>query len=320
MTRRPTRALRRGAPLILTSTAVLALTVGATLGLAAASSTPTPGTASQVAALVAGSVKIKTLSSQLKAELGTAADDNVGTQMGVPTECTSVTQSGCVFGDTSSTKSVVVIGDSHAKMWLPAEIPYLDAQGYKVIYLGEDGCAAVTITLVNTTTPSNCAKIRATVISAIAAMDPAPSVVVISDRTSGNYSAPHKLVTSKAWEAGLETTIKELPKGSRIVIIGDNQIFNTDPIQCLAAYPSSIQSHCSIKNPNPQKPGLEAAEKAAAKKTKSAYIDPTPWLCTSKACSPVIGTYIAYWDQGHVSYTYAEYLSGVMGAALKAAI
>jgi hypothetical protein len=47
-----------------------------------------------------------------------------------------------------------------------------------------------------------------------------------------------------------------------------------------------------------------------------AYVNPQPWLCTSKKCSPVIGSYVAYWDSFHITVPYAAYLTGVLGTAL----
>ena len=91
--------------------------------------------------------------------------------------------------------------------------------------------------------------------------------------------------------------------------------FNTPPPECLASYPTSVQT-CSAPNPNPAQQWHEGAEKAAAKAEKVLYVSPMPWLCTT-TCSPVIGNYVAYYDQYHLTCTYAAYLSGVLEAALK---
>lgn len=316
--RRPVRTWRAGRAIGVA--AIVTASIASAAGTASAGTSPTPGTAAQVVALVKASVSITTLDSALKSQLATAATDNVGTKMDVPATCSAVGQTGCVFGDLSGTKTVVVFGDSHARMWLPAVLPYLDQQGDKVSYLGEDGCSAVTITLTNALTPPNCTALRTEEIASINAMRPAPVAIIISDRTSDNLVPPHKPATAAEWKAGLITTIHELPSTSKVVIIGDIQAFSDNPVLCIAAYERNVQKQCSIANPNKSKLGLESAEEAAAKATKAAYIDPTSWLCTKKRCSPVIGNFIAYWDTSHVSFTYAEYLSGVMGTALGAAI
>ena len=84
---------------------------------------------------------------------------------------------------------------------------------------------------------------------------------------------------------------------------------------CLAAYPTQVQ-RCSVQNPNPKARQHVAAERAAAAAEGVAYVNPQGWLCT-KVCSPVIGRMAAYYDAGHVSSTYAAYLAGVFGKALR---
>jgi hypothetical protein len=43
------------------------------------------------------------------------------------------------------------------------------------------------------------------------------------------------------------------------------------------------------------------------------------WFCTTggATCSSVIGDLVTYWDNQHVSTSYATWLSGAMGAALQ---
>jgi hypothetical protein len=72
-----------------------------------------------------------------------------------------------------------------------------------------------------------------------------------------------------------------------------------------------------MPNPNTAVPGHQTAEQAAAQAEKVPYVNPTPWLCTSDKCSPVIGKFIAYWNSFHVSVPYARYLTGVLGSALE---
>lgn len=74
-----------------------------------------------------------------------------------------------------------------------------------------------------------------------------------------------------------------------------------------------------MANPNLSHPGNEAAEVAATKALNVPYINPQKWLC-AKRCSPVIGRFLAYWNNVHISTQYAGYLSKVMGTALKGAM
>jgi hypothetical protein len=276
---------------------------------AAWATTATPGTAKQVKALVAASVKIDKLSSTLAAELPGASSDNVGQKYDLPNSCGTATS--CVFGDTTSSQSVVLYGDSHMRMWLPAIIPIATNDRLKLILIGADGCPIVSIDFKQSEF-AGCDALQSGYLATIKAID--PSVLIVSDRTSYSY------FTNAQWQKGLEATIDALSaKGRKIAIIGDIQVAAINVIQCLAAYPTKVE-HCSTTNPNTTIPGHEKAEHAVAAATRSLYIDPTPWLCTSNHCSAVIGSFIAYWNSYHVSVAYAQYLSGVMGTALKSTL
>ena len=41
----------------------------------------------------------------------------------------------------------------------------------------------------------------------------------------------------------------------------------------------------------------------------------TPWFCSS-TCTAVIGDYEVYWDDAHITSTYADFLAGVLAASL----
>jgi hypothetical protein len=64
--------------------------------------------------------------------------------------------------------------------------------------------------------------------------------------------------------------------------------------------------------------GHQVAEQKAAAASGSAFIETIPWMCTATTsiCEPVINGTITYWDQSHISSTYATWLSGVFGSAI----
>lgn len=281
-------------------------------------SPPAPGTAAEVAKLVADSHMIKTLPSNLVPSLADASSDTPEviypwTLYG----CSSVTQ--CVFGDTGSSETIVLFGDSHAAMWLPALIPVATKDRYRIVLLFTLGCPAADVTIWAAETNSDdtaCNTARSNDITLINKVKPA--LILLASRTSRAKSARTKFFTNAQWEAGLVKTITLLkPSGAKVAVIGDISGFNADPSTCLASSPSDVQ-HCSVSNPNPIKNnrGHQAAEKAAASKMKATYINTLPWLCTG-TCSPVIGNMLAYSDSWHMSATYSTYLSTVFGVALK---
>jgi hypothetical protein len=58
------------------------------------------------------------------------------------------------------------------------------------------------------------------------------------------------------------------------------------------------------------------AELAAARATGSRYVNVVPWFC-SAICTAIIGHYEVYVDRDHITNSYARYLEGVLGDALR---
>ena len=306
------------APLGRIASAATALGLVVTASVAWAATPRPPGTPAQVAGLVARSHAIRSLPSGLTPSLGAAKNDTPEVIYPRTKEgCASLSQ--CDFGITSSKKVIVLFGDSHAAMWLPALVPIARRDGYKVILLFNFGCPAADLTIWNKGTGTYftaCNTARTGDIKMINRLK--PKVLLLASRSAQSKSSAKSFFTNAQWQAGLERTIGLFrPSRARIAIIGDITLLNAIPPECLAAYPSSVQT-CAVANPNPirHNQGHQAGEQAAAATTRTPYVNPIPWLCTT-TCSPVIGSMLAYSDKWHISDTYATYLSTVFGDAIK---
>jgi SGNH domain (fused to AT3 domains) len=295
----------------------------ALLGLSAAAvrapASDTPGTPSQVASLVGQSAHVTRLPSAAVHQLEIGAMDDTY-RLYPSTQACSGKLSGCAFGDTASQKVVVLFGDSHILMWLPAIVPAATKAKVKIVLIYSNSCPVALIgnfwmypgsygSLVG------CEKFRNAAISVIHAMN--PSAVIIGERTTLVYSEPSNvLFTALQWQLALETTILRLKTPTmKVAVMQDTNWFDLDPMTCLAANPNQVQK-CDEPFPNPKNRGNPHAEFRAAKATGSAYIYTRRWLCTA-VCSPVIGNTITNYDNGHLSATYASYLSIVVGNALR---
>ena len=85
------------------------------------------------------------------------------------------------------------------------------------------------------------------------------------------------------------------------------------PPLCLSRNTSNVQA-CS--SPLPQYyASFDGAEEKAATQVGARYLSVTPWFC-SVTCPAVIGKYEVYYDDYHVTRTYAEYLTLVLAKAL----
>jgi len=276
---------------------------------------PAPGTASQVAALVSASSKIQRLPNNLLPSLFDVVNDDTGTYFPV-TQRGCAGTAHCVFGDKRSTTSLVLFGDSHAFMWLPALIPLAVSHHLRLVLIWSASCPAASVTVWNpaTNTPNSaCNRFRSSSIAAVRALKPA--LVLLASRTTevtGPGGAP---ISDATWKAGLERTITSIAsKLTRVAVIGDVTQFSVLLPDCLAAESTHVQA-CASRDPNPKIPDHFAAEEAAATATHVHYLNPHKWLCAA-TCSPVIGNYAGYYNDNHVTATYAAFLSTVFGAAV----
>lgn len=305
---------------------VLALVLGAGVMVQAASygsTTPAPGTLAQVRSLVAHSTSINELSKAMDSELAASPYDvptRLYPEAGTFTKNLCVTMTACVFGDVTSKKTIILLGDSHAYMWLPAIAPAAVTLHYRLILAWQSSCPIANLKdylFRFSTLNTGCQAWRTSMLSQIPAIDPV--LVILGERTANVVSEQSgKPFTKAQWQSALESTIHTIQSPTtKVAVLEDIPFLDSNPPEaCISRYPTHIQAECSVPNPNPRYPGQQVAEQDAATATGSAFIETIPWICSHR-CSPVIGSFFSYCDQGHVSATYAQYLSGVMTAALR---
>lgn len=278
-----------------------------------------PGTPAQVAALVARSGRITKLPPAAVPQLYAGGSDTAYRLYPSARACTGSLK-GCAYGDVTSTKVVVLFGDSHILMWLPAIVPAAIKAHVKIDLMYADDCPVALIGNFTVVTGSygslvGCEQWRNAATKVIHNLN--PMAVIIGERTTLIFSEPKDIpYTAQQWQLALETTILRLKTPTmKIAVLQDTNWFELNPMQCLAAYPDQIQK-CDEPFPDTKDPGHAKAEWRAAMATGSTYVFTRRWLCTA-ICSPVIGPYITNFDNGHISATYASYLSTVVGNALQ---
>ena len=50
------------------------------------------------------------------------------------------------------------------------------------------------------------------------------------------------------------------------------------------------------------------------------FVDPTPWLCGTEVCPVVVGQFLVYRDDSHLSVPFARWLGPVLGLELRRAV
>jgi hypothetical protein len=263
------------------------------------------GSPEEVKRLVAQSLHLTSLPPVVMAQIPHAIGDNAATILRMPDSCGSATS--CVYGDRHAASSMVLFGDSHARMWIGAINPLAQQAHLRLIVLGHNGCPLVAVQVASGYSPS-CVSFRTQALQVIRHLH--PKVVVLTNRTT--YDG----VSEAQWQSSLRATVHELrPSGAQLLMIGDIQEFSVPLPDCLARFHTHVNSCVAHEIV-----GRETTERNVARDLHVPYIDPRPWLCTHRRCSPVIGSFIAYWNPQHVSYRYSEYLATVMGNAITARV
>ncbi len=103
---------------------------------------------------------------------------------------------------------MVLFGDSHAAMWLPALVYDGTHLHFRVVLLWYSGCPAADLTVWNPSQhgiDKGCDGWRSKSIAQIKAL--APSLVLLTDRTTAVNGATNKPIPNATWKAGMATTI-----------------------------------------------------------------------------------------------------------------
>lgn len=229
----------------------------------------------------------------------------------------------CTIGDWNARKLIVAYGDSHILMWLPALEQIAWANHWRLIVLGRYSCPAGLVPVVGpsgTGPPGQeyqpCDRWHQWIPKIIRALH--PNLVVVSQESlylrpvAG--SSDGRMFTANEWRSGLASLLRSISgPDTKEVVLGNVPVLDEGAPQCLQRHVDDVQA-CSTSAKNATVP-LSQADLAAATSSGAKYIDPFSWFC-STTCSPVIGQYLVYRDQLHITATYAEFLTNVLGQAL----
>jgi len=303
-----------------TARRLVAATVAAATLFAAGMATAAgaPGTASQVAAAVAKAPSLRVLPANLTPSLQSAATDTalVATPSVAFCDGGGPQQYCGGFGDPKGTKTMVLVGDSHAFMWFPAVNAIAKAARWRLYFLSLYGCPVAGLDVWYVKIKADytaCSAWRPKVIARIDRLN--PNLVIVAE-THYTRDGADKPITNAQFQSGLVRSLNAL-RSSRMhkVLLGDT-VAIANPVECLAANPTAIQ-RCSASATNPTEVAQRAVDVAAARATRTLYVNELPWTCT-KVCTEVIANMVVYYYSQHFTATYAAYLSGVLRQAIAA--
>ncbi len=215
----------------------------------------------------------------------------------------------CVLGDAASPTTVVLLGDSSADQWA-LDLGWMGTKdGFRVVVYVHAACpvGAITIELEGQSPDSRCATFQSLSLSDLAAMRPAPALVVVSELRLANYrTSSGAWVTDEAWSSALTTTLEAIEgDGDPVAVLHGVPVTSTaNPAGCIAAYPKAM-TRCTTRRKDADPYGFDQATLAGTLAADAAGVDVAPLFCSTAACPVVSKDDITHAGDNHATERYA---------------
>jgi hypothetical protein len=215
-------------------------------------------------------------------------------------------------GTPPSAPLMILIGNSRAFMWSRALLALASQLGYRFGFVQHDGCSMPRVenpTHTGSVSAAECKEWEDAAINWVNQQNAAVVLVASGPDLSDQVNAAEL-------NAGYAAALKELQgPGRKLFVLGEVSRLTEDPPRCLAAHDSS-----ALKCATPPSAATSADEQQAgvdaARQSGAGYVNLTPWLCTADVCPAIVGHYLAYRDQRHLTTTFTEALVPVLQQAL----
>jgi peptidoglycan/LPS O-acetylase OafA/YrhL len=208
----------------------------------------------------------------------------------------------CEEGDPRGTKTIVVFGNSHSNMWIPTVTILAKQAKWKFFPIVKEACGYDDYAaLRGVDKASQCVVWYHWALTVLRRIH--PNVLVV-----GVYGF-------REWAQGLSIILPQLkPLTDRLVLIADAPGIRKIPGYCLSE-PGATQGTCLWPESTLRIQDIATA-RHLAKKNHIGFVDPESWFCYERLCPSVIDGVIPYYDSGHLTIAYAQYLAPTLGAQL----
>jgi peptidoglycan/LPS O-acetylase OafA/YrhL len=219
----------------------------------------------------------------------------------------------CVVGDQQGSTTVVLYGDSHAAMWLPAIELMAADRHWRVVPVIKVACPPFEVSVWRPSLDrplTECDQWRPLAMDVIAREHPA-IIFVAGSRNYQLVSASGQPLPTNAyagWESGMLRTLTAL-RGltERVVLIGESPHFHFDPPRCLAT--EGRVEACTVPRRRLVSSAYEELEHRTTAASGADLIPTIPWLCRADSCPLILGDYLVYRNNGHLTATITTVLA-----------
>jgi hypothetical protein len=219
----------------------------------------------------------------------------------------------CIYGDRDGSLEVAIFGDSHAAQWLPALIAIGYTEQWRIRSVTKSGCpvALARFGPENYAGGVSCRTWRRSAVAWLRSHP--PDVIVVSNfrgypivDSSGHRLSGH--ARQSAWGAGLAKLLAALPSSSRLLVLGDTPRMRLDPVECLRQHHTDIAT-CETTRHDADNPAHSAAERTAAKESGATFRTLSGQVCPYDPCPIVVGRYLIWREESHITATYSRMLA-----------
>ncbi len=230
----------------------------------------------------------------------------------------------CTYADTSSSTTIVLMGDSHALSWFPAVNRLAIDRGWRLVNLTKSACASADVSQWNTNFKrvyTECDQWRENTYRRIEAEKP-DLVLIANSRMFWAVGPDGSTVLegaarTEAWRQGMASTLARItPAAGQVVLIGDTPRSMFDVPVCLSAHPDDTLA-CATPFEKSVSLAWLAEEEAAAAAGGAGFVDPTPWVCPTGPCPAVVGKFMVFRDEHHLTTPFSGALWRRLGDSLQ---
>jgi peptidoglycan/LPS O-acetylase OafA/YrhL len=212
----------------------------------------------------------------------------------------------CRVGEPSSTRTIVLFGDSHALMWLPSLIELARRDAWAVVPLIRLGCTPGR--WVANGDKTGCREWYRWATAQVIRLHPRLTLV------GGSVGGDRGVAASRGAVDGIFSAATLLKAHGRVVVIGDPEGVDQEPVDCLLAAHASMAT-CTTTWPAPALAAYDLMQRAA-KKLDVGFLPTRGFLCFERRCPMVVGHTITRMDRSHLTVAYAVQIAPAFRSAL----
>ncbi|MGW7540776.1 acyltransferase family protein [Streptomyces sp. NPDC054770] len=222
-----------------------------------------------------------------------------------------VMRDNCVIGDKTGKHTLVVIGDSHAWQWGDAFNELGQSLHVKVVTMAKGGCSPEVYAIKNPELNreySECDSWRESAFKSIGDLE--PDVIVVTSR-----------IRREVTESGAEKAFKKFEaSGARLVYITDTPQPGRNVPDCLATHIHDVTACSPDEKTAVEYPDFRVIEQKVAERHGATVVDSLPAFCADNVCPTVIADQIVYFDNSHMTGSYAKSLAPFLKPTVKKAL